>query len=260
VVTELEARYAEFNGLNLTWETLEGIAKHNGPLVRPGRVTELPELLSAYVAKHDLLLDTYASVEAQVAAISDDIAYNNHDIDDGLRAGLFAIDDLRSLPLAGAVIERVEAKYPGLERKRLIQETIRRLITHWIDDAFAETQKRIKDLSPMSADDVRRAGDAVVAFSPEMRSHMSELRKFLFANMYRHYEVNRSMTKAKRIVSDLFELFLADPQTLPTEWAMLCNSPRTRTTARVVCNYIAGMTDRFALQEHKRLFDLSSGI
>ena len=259
VITELEARYAEFNGLNLTWETLEGIAKHNGPLIGP-HAKPLPELLAAYNTQQDLALSTFASAEAQVAAISDDIAYNNHDLDDGLRAGLFSVEDLRSLPLVGEVIGHVEARYPGLERKRLIQETIRRLITHWIDDVFAETQSRIDHHKPKSADDVRDAGEFLVAFSPEMRSHVQALRQFLFANMYRHFEVNRSMTKAKRIIGDLFVLFLTEPQTLPTEWAQMCADRDERNSARVVCDYIAGMTDRFALQEHKRLFDLSAGI
>jgi dGTPase len=259
VITQLEARYAEFDGLNLTWETLEGIAKHNGPQLREAG-KPLPELLVAYNLRHDLELDTFASLEAQVAAISDDIAYNNHDLDDGLRAGLFSIDDLRSLPLVGEVVAHVEARYPKLESKRLIQETIRRLITAWIDDVYGETRTRLARVQPNSADDVRRAGEPLVGFSSDMRLKVSALRRFLFTNMYRHFEVNRSMNKAKRIVGDLFALFHTDLQTLPTEWAEMCDQPGSRLTARVVCNYIAGMTDRFALQEHKRLFDLSSGI
>lgn len=162
--------------------------------------------------------------------------------------------------MVGEVIAHVEARYPGLERKRLIQETICRLITRWIDDVYAETERRIARHDPQSADDVRRAGEFMVAFSPEMRGHVQALRRFLFTNMYRHFEVNRSMGKAKRIVGDLFELFLGDPQTLPTDWARLCDKSSERRTARVVCDYIAGMTDQFALQEHKRLFDLSAGI
>ena len=259
VITELEARYAEFNGLNLTWETLEGIAKHNGPLLGP-HAKPLSETLGAYNLRQNLELGTFPSAEAQVAAISDDIAYNNHDLDDGLRAGLFTVDDLRSIPLVGEVIAIVEERYPNLERKRLIQETIRRLITRWIDDVYAETGRRLDRLKPQSVDDIRAAGEFVVTFSPGMRAHVQALRQFLFTNMYRHFEVNRSMTKAKRIIADLFELFLSDPQTLPTEWARQCDNLDEGRTARVVCDYIAGMTDRFALQEHKRLFDLSIGI
>jgi len=260
VLTELEARYAEFDGLNLSWEALEGIAKHNGPLVGARESRTLPASLAAYNARHDLWLDTYPSAEAQIAAISDDIAYNNHDIDDGLRARLFTLSDLRSLALVGEVVAGVEARYPGLEEKRLVHETIRRLITLWIEDVLRETRSRIARLAPASADDVRRAGTAVVDFSETMRAHVTDLRKFLFANMYRHYEVNRSMTKAKRIVEELFGLFLSNPGVLPTEWNQKCRGPDTAATARVVCNYIAGMTDRFALQEHKRLFDLTAEI
>ncbi len=259
VITELEARYAEFNGLNLTWETLEGIAKHNGPLIGP-HAKPLPEVLAAYNAQQNLELASFASAEAQVAAISDDIAYNNHDLDDGLRAELFTIEDLRAIPLVGEVVALVEERYPGLERKRLIQETIRRLITLWIDDAYAETGRRLERLQPQNADDIRAAGEFTVAFSSQMRGHVQALRQFLFTNMYRHFEVNRSMTKAKRIISDLFGLFLGNPETLPTDWARTCENLDERRTARVVCDYIAGMTDRFALQEHKRLFDLSAGI
>lgn len=259
LLTELEARYAEFDGLNLSWETLEGIAKHNGPLVRAGTTATLPPILAAYNAKHDLWLDSFPSAEAQIAAISDDIAYNNHDIDDGLRARLFTLADLRSIALVGEVVARVEARYPGLEEKRLVHETIRRLITLWVDDVQEETQRRLARLAPASADEIRRAGAVAVDFSEAMRGHVTELRAFLFANMYRHFEVNRSMTKAKRIVEELFDLFVENPAVLPTEWGQKCRGSRTPETARVVCNYIAGMTDRFALQEHKRLFDLSAG-
>lgn len=260
VLTTLEARYADFDGLNLTWETLEGVAKHNGPLLVPGGGAELPEMLGAYNAKHDLELGTFASAEAQIAAISDDIAYNNHDIDDGLRARLFSLAALREVSLVRDVIAEVEGRYPGIEEKRLVHESIRRLITCWVEDVSAETSARIRRLAPAGPDDIRRAGAPVVDFSAAMRVNVAELRAFLFANMYRHFEVNRSMTKAKRIVRELFSLFLEDPAALPTEWSSKCDGPGTRPTARVVCNYIAGMTDRFALQEHRRLFDLSSGL
>ena len=260
VLTALEARYADFDGLNLTWDTLEGVAKHNGPLVKPGGGDPLPEVMAAYNARHNLELETYASAEAQIAAISDDIAYNNHDIDDGLRARLFTLDQLRSVPLVGEVIAEVEAKYPGVEQKRLIHEAIRRLITLWIEDVTSESRRRIAVINPATPDDIREAGSSIADFSAPMRQNVSALREFLFLNMYRHYEVRRSMTKAKRIVANLFTLFFDDPGVLPGEWSGLCGAPGSRQTARLVCNYIAGMTDRFALQEHSRLFDLTSGI
>ncbi|MFO1186548.1 MAG: deoxyguanosinetriphosphate triphosphohydrolase [Alphaproteobacteria bacterium] len=263
VLTALEARYAEFDGLNLTWEALEGVAKHNGPLMDAGGRGlrgELPEMLRTYNTRHDLELDTFASAEAQIAAISDDIAYTNHDIDDGLRARLFPLAALREVPLVSNAVAAVEARYPGLEEKRLVHESIRRLITLWIEDVTQETRARIQRLAPKSPDDIRRSGAAIVDFSKGMRESVAELRAFLFANMYRHYEVNRSMTKAKRIVRELFALFLADPASLPTEWSRKCGGRETAITARVVCNYIAGMTDRFAIQEHRRLFDLSAGL
>jgi dGTPase len=260
VLTELEARYAEFDGLNLTWETLEGVAKHNGPLLGTDKAEALPEMIQAYVARHDLELGTYPSAEAQVAAIADDIAYNNHDIDDGLRARLFSLDALRGVPLVSQVVSSVEARYPGLEEKRLVHEAIRRLITHWVEDVARETRERIRLLKPRSADEIRHAKAPVAEFSQEMRSNIAALRQFLFSNMYRHYEVNRSMAKAKRIVQELFVLFHADPNSLPGEWSRKCQGAGGPHTARVVCNYIAGMTDRFALQEHKRLFDLTGEL
>lgn len=257
VVTELEARYAAFNGLNLTWETLEGIAKHNGPLTDAGG---LQRSLLDYNAMHDLWLETYPSAEAQVAAIADDIAYNNHDIDDGIRARLFTLEDLRPLPQVERVLAAVDGRYPSLEPRRRVHETIRCLITLWTDDVLVETKARLSRALPASADEVRRAGGPVVGFSDEMQEHVTALRGYLFGHMYRHFEVNRSMAKAKKVVAELFNLFLEDPLLLPTDWSRTCGAPNTAETARPVCNYIAGMTDRFALEEHKRLFDLSAGI
>jgi len=255
LVTKLEARYAEFDGLNLTWETLEGIVKHNGPLMGPQSKGELlPEAIQEFNQVIDLRLDTFAGIEAQVAALADDIAYNNHDIDDGLRAGLFTVDELLDLPLVGPIFALVMTKYPSIERSRLVHECVRRLITAMIDDALSETRRRITTLKLQSAEDVRLCGQAVVSFSDEMRAHDRALKSFLFKNMYRHFKVNRVMSKAKRVIADLFHLFLAEPNVLPTSWAQLCDVPKSVRTARVVSDYIAGMTDRFALQEHRRLF------
>lgn len=266
IVTRLERRYADFDGLNLTWETLEGIVKHNGPLIgsaaaREGgpapAIEDLPVAIREYVALHDLEIHTWPGPEAQVAALSDDIAYNNHDIDDGLRAGLFEIDELLAVPWVGPVFTEVMDRHPGLERGRLIHEAVRRLISLMIDDLLAETGRRIASARPGSVQDVRDLGSALVAFSPEMAANDRALKEFLRRRMYRHYKVNRMMSKARRVVEDLFRLFLAEPDVLPPEWASQCDGPGTPRTARRVADYIAGMTDGFALDEHARLFDVS---
>ena len=251
ILTQLERRYAAFDGLNLTWETLEGVVKHNGPVRTPSTT------VAAYNARHDLRLDSFAGAEAQVAALADDIAYNNHDIDDGLRAGLFTVGDLEPVPLVGPVLEALRRDHPGLEPSRLIHETVRRLINRMVSDLLAETRRRIAALKPASADDVRRLDRPLVAFSDAMQANDRALKAFLFERMYRHYRVNRMTSKARRVVQDLFRLLLAEPQTLPTEWQRLAGAPGAPETARVVADYIAGMTDRFAMDEHRRLFDLN---
>jgi dGTPase len=251
VVTELEQRYADFDGLNLTWEALEGLVKHNGPLKR----NRLPFAISEYDSKQDLWLETWPSAEAQVAALADDIAYNNHDIDDGLRANLFAIEDMFPLPLAGGVFRKIAETHPGIGQSRLIHEAVREMIGMMIIDLVEETKRRIAEFAPQSADEVRKLGRPLVAFSKEMQKNDRALKKFLFPNMYRHYKVNRMTSKARRVMRDLFSLLLAEPGCLPPEWQALCDRPGTEKTARTVADYIAGMTDRFALQEHRRLFD-----
>jgi len=250
VLTKLEHRYAGFDGLNLTWETLEGTVKHNGPVKPP-----LPPTIADYVARHDLELETYASAEAQVASLADDIAYDNHDLDDGLRAGLFAIADLRGVPLVGPAFAEVERLHRGLDEARLIHEAIRRLIDRMVTDVVEESRRRIAEACVNSAAGLRRQGRAVIGFSPAMREEERGLRAFLFERMYRHYRVNRMASKAHRIVRELFELLLGEPECLPTEWRLQAPAPGAHQTARVVADYIAGMTDRFALDEHYRLFD-----
>jgi dGTPase len=250
VLTKLEHRYAGFDGLNLTWETLEGIVKHNGPIKG-----DPPATLAEYVRRHDLELGTWPSAEAQVAALADDIAYDNHDTDDGLRAELFAIADLAEVPLLGPAFAEVDKVHPGLEQPRRIHEAIRRLIDHMVGDVVEESQRRIAAIKAKSAADIRRHSGAVIGFSSAMREQERGLRRFLFERMYRHYRVNRMASKARRIVQELFRLLLAEPQCLPTEWQSQAAGPGTRETARVVADYIAGMTDRFALDEHFRLFD-----
>ncbi len=257
IVTKLEHRYAEFDGLNLTWDTLEGLVKHNGPLTGFPGAPPLPWAVAEHAAVQDLELDTFASAEAQVAALADDIAYNNHDIDDGLRAGLFTIQDLMDVPLVGPVFREVAERYPFVERSRQIHEAVRKLIGEMVTDCISESKARLAELRPRSADDVRRAGQPVIAFSEQMRNHDMALKKFLFANMSRHYKVNRETSKAKRVLRDLFGLLLDEPGCLPTEWKAMTDGPRTPATARVVADYVAGMTDRFALEEHRRLFDVN---
>lgn len=255
ILTRLERRYAEFDGLNLTWESLEGTVKHNGPLRGAAINGPLPPTIAEYDRSHPLALDTFPSAEAQVAALADDIAYNNHDIDDGLRAGLFAIADLADVPLVGPLFRNVGSRYPGLEEPRLVHESIRRLVDRMVGDLIGETAKRLADSAVHSADEVRALKAPVVAFSDEMRRNDRALKEFLFERMYRHYRVNRMSSKARRVLHDLFTLYLAEPQCLPREWRDLAAGPDDPRTARVASDYLAGMTDRFALDEHHRLFD-----
>jgi dGTPase len=259
ILTHLERRYAEFDGLNLTWETLEGTVKHNGPLRGAEIEPAVSPTIAEYDRRHPLALDTYPSTEAQVAALADDIAYNNHDIDDGLRAGLFAVADLADVPLVGAVFHGVASRYPGLEEPRLIHEAVRRLIDGMVGDLIAETQTRLADTRVGSVDEVRALKAPVSAFSEEMQRNDGALKQFLFERMYRHDRVTRMSSNARRVVHDLFSLYLADPQSLPREWRELAAGPDHRQTARVAADYLAGMTDRFALHEHRRLFDGSAG-
>ena len=254
LLTKLEHGYAEFDGLNLTWEALEGTVKHNGPLAAP-----LARYIAEYNARHDLRLDSYAGPEAQVAALADDIAYNNHDIDDGLRAGLFGVADLADVPLVGPVFHDVAQRYPGIDEPRLIHESIRRMIDRMVRDMVAETRARLADSRARSADDVRALGRSVAAFSAAMQDNDRALKRFLYERMYRHYRVNRMTHKARRVVHELFQLFLAEPECLPSEWrSAACGDPTER--ARTVADYLAGMTDRFALDEHRRLFDTYAAV
>jgi dGTPase len=258
LLTKLEARYPDFDGVNLTWETLEGVIKHNGPLIRPGRtLADLPAAFRAYEAIQSLELDTFAGPEAQVAALADDIAYNNHDIDDGLSAGLFTEADLADLPLVGPIFHGVRADYPDISDTRIKAEAIRRLIGHWVNDLLLETGQRIERFSPKSVEDVRGLGQPLVAFSDELMASQLEIRRFLHERMYKHYRVNRIRAQSKRVLRDLFTLFLDAPDTLPPEWrerAERAGDQHRR--ARIVCDYVAGMTDAYAMDEHRKLFSL----
>ena len=217
---------------------------------------EQPWALNEYTQKHDLALHTWPGVEAQVAAMSDDIAYHSHDVDDGLRAGLFEVADLIDVPILGPIIRDVQSRYPDLEKSRLIHETGRRLINTMVNDLLAETSGRLGDAAPKSADDVRSFGAPLVGFSEPLDRDNKALKEFLFERMYRHYRVNRMTSKARRVVADLFTLYVDEPECLPAEWRIGAEQRDRTLRARHVADYIAGMTDRFALDEHRRLYDL----
>ena len=267
IVTRLERRYAAYDGLNLAWETLEGLVKHNGPLLdAEGRPTlryaarGVPLAILEYNAQHDLELSTYAGGEAQAAAIADDIAYDAHDIDDGLRAGLFTIEDLRQVPFLHGLLSEIEGLYPGLELSRRIHELTRRVITRFVEDVVAEGDRRLAALSPGAAEDVRRAGDAVICFSNEMREADAAIKRFLYAHMYRHPKVMKVRAEADDVLRDLFRRFKAEPALMPEEWQADLPGDDEPRLARRVADYIAGMTDRYAILEHQRLFDVTPDL
>lgn len=250
IVTYLEQRYAEFDGLNLTFATLDGLVKHNGPIAGRKLLPWVEELVNALGIEPA----NYGCLEAQVAALSDDIAYNNHDIDDGLRAGLFRVDALLDLPLVGEVFRSVMTRYPALDTRRLIHESVRRLIARMIADVLRETEKRLSVLPPRTADDIAQAGASLAAFGAAMAEQERELKAFLHAHMYRHARVVGKMSAMKEVVAQLFAAYIAEPSLLPEDAPRLCAGPHSTQTARAVADFIAGMTDNFALAEHKRLF------
>ena len=262
VVTALEHRYPEFDGLNLTWESLEGIVKHNGPLTeRSGaaaghyRESGIPVGISDYNAKHDLELWSYASLEAQVAAFADDIAYDAHDIDDGLRAGLFEVDELKVMPLATEIIAGIDKRYPGLDDIRRGAELVRELISHFISAVFSEASRRLEAARLQFPQDVRHHHAPLVAFPPAVAEEEAAIKAFLKVRMYRAERVMRVMRDAEQIVFDLFARYQRSPGDLPPEWVEGHQRESESERARRIGNFIAGMTDRFALIEHQRLFD-----
>jgi dGTPase len=255
VVTELERRYPDFDGLNLSWETLEGVVKHNGPVNdRLERPSWRP--IVKFNADYDLRLDTYATAEAQAAAIADDIAYNNHDVDDGLQAGLFRLEELEAVPLIGPILHNLRAERPGLDDQMIRMEAVRRMIGAMVEDVLEETLRNVEAGRVASAEDVRLLGRPLVAFSHDMAEDLGRLRLFLHERMYRHFRVNRTRSQARRILAELFRLFIDEPGVLPTEWFERVQECDDTEQARVVCDYIAGMTDRFAIEEHRKLFNL----
>ena len=250
IVTSLERHYAEFDGLNLTWDTLEGIAKHNGPVVG-----DLPYALAEYNALHDLELHTHASAEAQVAALSDDIAYNNHDLHDGLRAGLFSEDEIADLPLVAPAYAEVDRLYPDTDSYRRRHEALRRVFGMMVSDVIETSRGLLDTCGAASAADIRHLGRPVIRFSDQMWQDIRAIRAFLFKRMYRAPSVMEKRAEVTKIVEDLFPLFLENPDMLPRHWArQIEQAAQDRTTlARMVCDYIAGMTDRYAYSEHGRL-------
>jgi dGTPase len=256
IVTRLERRYAGWDGLNLCFETLEGLVKHNGPLrgdrARRNDAGKIPFEISEFDAIFPLDLELFASAEAQVASLADDIAYSAHDIDDGLRAGLFDFADLREIEFLRNLLDEVAALYPRLERVRVIHELVRRVITRFVEDAFAETSLRLGALAPAGIEDIRRASAPVAAFSPAMEAARKEIREFLFIRMYRHAAVLPVWKNAERIIHVLFEVFFTRPEAMPAEWAQAARPCDEAGRARIVSDYIAGMTDRYALAQAKK--------
>jgi dGTPase len=269
VVTALEHRYPAFDGLNLTWEALEGIVKHNGPLIdRAGQpvgrycARGVPAGISEFSRSFDLELWSFASLEAQVAAIADDIAYDAHDIDDGLRAGLFGVNDLAAIPLTAEMIAEIDRRYPRLDEVRRGAELVRELISRLISAVTTEARQRLAVVQPDSADAVRRHDAALVGFPSDVAAEELAIKTFLRQRMYRHSRVMSVMQDAEKVVTDLFARYSAEPSEMPPEW--LPSGEATGETEadrqRRICNFIAGMTDRFALTEHQRLFDLTPDL
>jgi dGTPase len=258
IVTRLERHYADFDGLNLSWETLEGIAKHNGPVTGPNADKKhdgpLPYALAEVNAQWDLELDTHASAEAQVAAIADDVAYSHHDLHDGLRSGLFTEDDLMELPVTGPAFAEVDRLYPGLEKMRRRHEALRRVFGRMVEDVIAVAQNRLASAQPRSVDDIRHLGTTVIRFSKPLFQELKAVRSFLFHRMYRAPSVMAVRAEVTAKLDELFPLFMRQPDLLPPEWQGDVMAARDEAAlARIVADYVAGMTDRFAIQEHQRL-------
>jgi dGTPase len=259
IVTKLERRYAEFDGLNLTWESLEGLVKHNGPLLDAdgeGTRGPIPLPILEYCDNHDLELASHASLEAQVAAIADDIAYNTHDIDDGLRSGYLTFEMLEDVPFLAGLMREVHDRYPNLEASRFTHEMMRRQITRMVEDVIGVTQAHIREAKPKSADDVRRAGITFAHFSDEMAVTDREIKKLLFTRIYRNPDIMRIRANAAEIVTDLFHAFMDNPREMQSHyWYGQIESMPEPAKARQVGDYLAGMTDTFAVATHNRLFD-----
>lgn len=260
LLTKLEQKYPDFDGLNLSWETLEGIAKHNGPIVGPyaDKNKKVSNYLFEYSQIHDLHLDKFPSLEAQVASLADDITYNSHDIEDGLRANLYTIDILcEELEFIDVMVHQIRELHPRIEDKRLVNEINRGLINLMINDLIKQTKTNIKLNKINSYHDVTEAQKILVTFSDEVQNYNLSLKKFLMQNMYKHYKLVRMTNKSKRIVTDLFNLFINDPNCIPDEFRKKELQPNNQESAMIISDFIAGMTDRFAIKEHKTLLNVS---
>ena len=264
VVTALERRYPDFDGLNLSWETLEGLVKHNGPLIdSAGRAVKrhekrgVPGAIVGYSRAHDLEIWTYPSAEAQVGAIADDIAYDAHDIEDGLRADMFQLSDIEALPLVGEILADTKKAHPGIELARLVHELMRGLLTRMIEDVVAESRRRIAEFGAASVDDVRHAGRPLVGFSPAMAKADQAIKGFLYPRLYRHERIMRIMGDAEHLVQRLFRHYVDRRADLPRDWLAGLDDADTPGRARRIADYIAGMTDRYAMVEHARLFGVT---
>ncbi|MDG7056097.1 MAG: deoxyguanosinetriphosphate triphosphohydrolase [Wolbachia endosymbiont of Meromenopon meropis] len=255
ILTYLEQKHADFDGMNLSWEVIEGIAKHNGPLLGSNATSYTNnQLLLEYNTKFNLRLEEFSSIEAQVASIADDIAYSIHDLDDALRANLVSIEDLFNLPLVSDIFKDIKSQYFKLSHSKIIHESLSRIIGIMISDVVSQTKKNIENYKIESVEDVRNLNKMLVAFSPEVTSVIIEIKKFNVEKIYRSFKLNRTMNKAKRVIRELFQCFYENPELLPTEWNKLSYEFKR---SLVICDYISGMTDRFAIHEHRRIFDTS---
>lgn len=248
ILTKIETRFIEFEGLNLSWEVLEGIVKHNGPIISASE-----EYITQYNQKHDLELANYPSLEAQISSLADDIAYNNHDIEDGIRAELFSIEDLFELPLVGEIYKEIANKYPGIRKELIVGEAKKKLTLLMVVDLIEASKQNLKNLNPKSSKDVMTAKKMIIGFSKQMESYHQHLKKFLMERMYRHYKVNRMSASAKTILSSLFDYYTQNPDCMPISMEQMKALRDEKEIAIAVCDYLAGMTDRYAINEFKHL-------
>lgn len=264
IITLLEQRYPQFSGLNLSWETLEAIVKHNGPLLPPRAGKPMPPTIAAFSAEWDLQLDQYCGLEGQVAALADDIAYNTHDIDDGFRAGMLSLDALAALPLFGDLMRDCQQRYPGIAPVMLVQETVRQAIGSMITDVLATTRANLARLNPQDAAAVRAAGAPIVSGSPALQTQLKTFRAFLMQEMYRQPQVNRFNAKGEKIVAELFGYYFKNPDCLPLEWYRIIKNNQSDKSenfkARLIADYIAGMTDRYAVTAYQRAFSMEKFV
>ncbi|WP_455478270.1 deoxyguanosinetriphosphate triphosphohydrolase [Bartonella sp. B10] len=256
IVTSLEQRYANFDGLNLTWETLEGLVKHNGPLLGPySNCKDVPLDILQYNAKQDLELDCFSGLEAQCAAIADDIAYDAHDIDDGLHSHLLTIDQLKHISLTALLLKDIKKEYPQLDQTRCGYELVRRQITTMVEDVIKQSQENLVHLSPTSINDIHTAKKLIVTFSPTMAIYEKELKDFLFKNLYHHEKVLSRCNKAKCIVRKLYNYYYENPNAMPEDWHSKMIHLTNQELARHIADFLSGMTDHYALREYHRLFE-----